>query len=96
VAGLDYFGGCRPAREVGGDYFDFLRLANGKLGIAIGDTSGKGIGAALMMANLQASLRAQALTVHDLPELMGRVNTLLYHASATNRYGVHPWTETQR
>jgi sigma-B regulation protein RsbU (phosphoserine phosphatase) len=86
VAGLDYCGRCRPAREVGGDYYDFLPLPDGKLGIAIGDISGKGIGAALMMANLQASLRAHVSTVHDLAELMARVNNLLCDASSANRY----------
>ena len=60
VAGLDYCGHCRPAREVGGDYYDFLELPEGSLGIAVGDVSGKGIGAALMMASLEASLRGQA------------------------------------
>jgi len=44
IAGLDYGGLCRPAREVGGDYYDFLQLPGGKLGVAIGDVSGKGIG----------------------------------------------------
>src|SRR5690349_2926457 len=42
VPGLEYWGQCRPAREVGGDYYDFLELSNGRLGIAIGDVSGKG------------------------------------------------------
>ena len=60
VPGLDYCGSCRPAREVGGDYYDFLELSEGKLGIAIGDVSGKGIGAALLMASLEASLRGLA------------------------------------
>ena len=54
VPGLDYCGCCRPAREVGGDYYDFLELPEGRLGIAIGDVSGKGIGAALMMASLES------------------------------------------
>src|SRR5215510_6725530 len=63
VLGLDYCGQCRPAREVAGDYYDFLELPGGKLGIAIGDVSGKGVGAALMMASLEASLRALASVV---------------------------------
>ena len=46
VPGLDYCGQCRPAREVGGDYYDFLALPGGRLGIAIGDVSGKGVVAA--------------------------------------------------
>ena len=86
VPGLDYCGRCRPAREVGGDYYDFLELPEGKLGIAIGDVSGKGIGAALVMANLEASLRAQASVGHDLAELMKRVNSMVYEASSANRY----------
>jgi len=86
VPGLDYCGRCRPAREVGGDYYDFLELPEGSLGVAIGDVSGKGIGAALMMANLQASLRGQASVGHDLAELMKRVNSLVYDASSANRY----------
>jgi phosphoserine phosphatase RsbU/P len=86
VLGLDYCGQCRPAREVGGDYYDFLELPEGKLGIAIGDVSGKGVGAALMMASLEASLRALASVVGDPADLMERVNALVYQASTSNRY----------
>jgi sigma-B regulation protein RsbU (phosphoserine phosphatase) len=60
VPGLDYAGICKPARGVGGDYFDFLQLEGGKLGLALGDISGKGVGAAILMASLQAMLRSQA------------------------------------
>jgi sigma-B regulation protein RsbU (phosphoserine phosphatase) len=87
VEGLDYYGACRPALGVGGDYYDFLELPEGKFGIAIGDISGKGIGASLMMASLQASLRGQ--TIHfkeELAEMMKHINTLLYEASTSNRY----------
>ncbi|MEP6788049.1 MAG: SpoIIE family protein phosphatase, partial [Acidobacteriota bacterium] len=87
VAGLDYFGACRPALGVGGDYYDFLELPNGKLGIAIGDISGKGIGASLMMASLQASLRGQSIHFgDDLAALLTQINSLLYETSTTNRY----------
>src|SRR6201994_587007 len=61
VDGLDFAGYCRPALGVGGDYYDFIRLPDGCLGIAVGDVSGKGIAAALMMASLQASLRGQTI-----------------------------------
>jgi len=85
--GLDYIGACRPALGVGGDYYDFLELPDHKFGIAIGDVSGKGIGASLMMASLQASLRGQAIHCgSDLAELMKHVNTLVYEASTSNRY----------
>lgn len=85
--GLDYIGACRPALGVGGDYYDFLELPDSKFGIAIGDVSGKGIGASLMMASLQASLRGQAIHCgSDLAALMKHVNTLVYEASTSNRY----------
>lgn len=74
----------QPARGIGGDYYDFLSLAGRRWGIAIGDVSGKGIGAALLMASLQASLRAQALHPHlDLTALIGDVNRLVYESSPT-------------
>lgn len=87
VEGLDYCGACRPALGVGGDYYDFLLLPNGVLGIAIGDVSGKGIAAALLMASLQASLRGQAIRgTNDLADMISNVNRLVYDASASNRY----------
>ncbi len=85
--GLDCAACCRPARGVGGDYYDFLQLAGGRIGIAVGDVSGKGIAAALLMASLQASLRGQAVAgVHDLSALMRNVNRLVYEASTSSRY----------
>lgn len=87
ISGLDYSGACRPALGVGGDYYDFLLLPGGLFGIAVGDVSGKGIAAALLMASLQASLRGQAVVgTNDLAELMSTVNRLVYDASAENRY----------
>jgi sigma-B regulation protein RsbU (phosphoserine phosphatase) len=87
VPGLDYCGACRPALGVGGDYYDFLLLPGDRFGIAIGDVSGKGIAAALLMASLQASLRGQAIQgKDDLADLMSNVNNLVYEASAENRY----------
>ncbi len=87
IAGLDYAGHCRPALGVGGDYYDFLALAQGSLGVAIGDVSGKGIAAALMMASLQASLRGEATRApQNLAAAIANVNHLVYEASAENRY----------
>jgi phosphoserine phosphatase RsbU/P len=87
IAGLDYFGHCRTALGVGGDYYDFLSLPDGKLGVALGDVSGKGIAAALTMASLQASLRADAMRAgNDLAGLIARVNAMVYDASTEDRY----------
>ncbi len=87
VAGLDYAGRCRPAQGVGGDYYDFLELTDGSLGIGIGDVSGKGIPAALLMASLQASLRGQTISGSpDLAKLMSNVNRLIFETSPANRY----------
>jgi phosphoserine phosphatase RsbU/P len=87
VAGLDYAGHCRPALGVGGDYYDFLALPQGRLGVAIGDVSGKGIAAALMMASLQASLRGEATRApENLAAAVTNVNRLVYEASSSNRY----------
>ena len=75
----------RPAHEIGGDYYDFLPLKDGRWGIAIGDVCGKGIGAALLMASLHASLRAQALHSHlNLSKLIGNVNRLVFESSPTH------------
>jgi len=72
----------QPARGIGGDYYDFLSLQGGRWGIAIGDVSGKGIGAALLMASLQASLKAQALHPHlNLSALIEDVNRLVHESS---------------
>ena len=87
VQGLDFAGYCRPVFGVGGDYYDFIKLSDGCIGIAIGDVSGKGIAAALMMASLQASLRGQTIRpCSTLSEMIAHINRLVYDASADNRY----------
>jgi sigma-B regulation protein RsbU (phosphoserine phosphatase) len=87
VPALSYAGHCRPARGVGGDYYDFLALASGRLGLAIGDVSGKGVPAALLMASLQASVRGQSQSeAGHVAELMTNVNRLVCDASPENRY----------
>jgi serine phosphatase RsbU (regulator of sigma subunit) len=84
---LDYAGMCIQAREVGGDYYDFLNLGRERLGLVIGDISGKGIAAALMMANLQANLRSQvAIAVDDPQRLLRSVNRLFYENTTESAY----------
>src|SRR6516164_7542239 len=73
---LDYAGRCLQALQVGGDYYDFLALGRERLGLVIGDISGKGIAAALLMANLQANLRSQCAMAIDPRALLCSVNQL--------------------
>jgi len=77
IRGLDYAGHCYSARAVGGDYYDFLELGEDRLGLVIADISGKGIAAALLMANLQANLRSQcAIWLEEPDRLLQGVNRL--------------------
>ena len=74
---LEYAGSCIPARAVGGDYYDFLSLGPDRLGLVIADVAGKGIAAALLMANLQANLRSQfALALEQPQRMLQKVNRL--------------------
>jgi phosphoserine phosphatase RsbU/P len=87
LATLECAGKCIQTRAVGGDYYDFLDFGSGKLGIVLADISGKGISGALLMANLQASLRGQyALALEDMPRLLRSVNSLFYKNTETNNY----------
>jgi len=84
---LEYAGTCIQARRVGGDYHDFLDLGRGRFGLVIADISGKGIAAALLMANLQANLRSQCAIALDEPERMLRsVNQLFYENTDESAY----------
>jgi serine phosphatase RsbU (regulator of sigma subunit)/uncharacterized glyoxalase superfamily protein PhnB len=84
---VEYAGVCLQARQVGGDYFDFLRLGPRRLGLIIGDVSGKGIAAALLMANLQATLRSQTALACDQPEaLLRTVNRVFYDNTGDNAF----------
>ncbi|MGB7168235.1 MAG: SpoIIE family protein phosphatase [Acidobacteriaceae bacterium] len=87
LSGATVAGACRAALGVGGDYYDVIQLEDGRIGLAVGDVSGKGISAALLMASLRASLRGVALdSPRNFAELMHKVNVLVYEASASNRY----------
>lgn len=91
---LDYAGLCIQARQVGGDYYDFLKLGHGRLGFVIGDTSGKGIGAALLMANLQANLRSQSPIALEQPQtFLKSVNQLFCANTTENCYATLVFAE---
>jgi phosphoserine phosphatase RsbU/P len=93
--GMAIFGGCEPARVVSGDYYDFILEDEARLDIVVADISGKGISAALLMANLQAAMRNQLLSIkHDNPEeieqslaaIMAHLNQQIYHNSPAEKY----------
>ena len=93
VTGFEVVGASIPSREIGGDYFDFLVQGEDQIGIAIGDVSGKGMPAALLMSNLQASLHGQVLHPGSVSGVVQRVNDLLVkstdpHMFATFFYGL--------
>ena len=84
---LEYAGVCIQARQVGGDYYDFLDLGRERLGLVISDIAGKGIAAALLMANLQANLRSQCAVALDQPQRFLRsVNQLFYENTTDGAY----------
>ena len=93
IPGYDIAGTSIPAQTVGGDYFDFIRTASGDWAICLGDVSGKGLPASLLMANLQATLRGQTLVDAEVHERIERSNKLMYRSTdvekfATLFYGV--------
>lgn len=91
---LEYAGACVQTRRVGGDYYDFLDLGRDRLGLVIGDIAGKGMPAALLMANLQANLRSQCATAVDQPErFLQTVNRLFYESTADNAYATFFYSE---
>ncbi len=92
VAGFEITGASIPTRQIGGDYFDFLIQEDGVVGVAIGDVSGKGMPAALLMSNLQASLHGQVIHPSPVNQVVQRVNNLIVgstdpHMFATFFYG---------
>src|SRR5262249_60757268 len=87
LATLEYAGACIQARKVGGDYHDFLDLGPGRLGLVIADISGKGIAAALLMANLQANVRSQsALALQEPERMLCSVNSLFHANTSESSY----------
>jgi sigma-B regulation protein RsbU (phosphoserine phosphatase) len=86
LAGFEVAGAWQPARTVGGDYFDVLRLGEYRLGICIADVVGKGVSAALLMANVQAAVRAFASESESPSGLCAKVNGLLCENIATGKF----------
>ena len=90
VAGYEFFAHYEPALEVGGDYYGFIPLADGRLGVALGDVAGKGVPAALLMAKLSSDTRFSLLTEPDLGRGRRKLNDLLYEFTSDGTAS-SPW-----
>ncbi len=87
IAGIEHAGFCRSARFVGGDYYDFLELPGGLFGFTLGDVSGKGVPAAVLMASIHMWLRGQLLREPlSVARVVGELNTTVYKSSSEDRY----------
>ncbi|MCK5005514.1 MAG: SpoIIE family protein phosphatase, partial [Candidatus Aminicenantes bacterium] len=86
IEGYEIYGKSIPAKEVGGDYFDFIPIENNKLAFCLGDISGKGMPAALLMSNLQASVRGQTLEKSNVKTCMEKINSMLFHNTPPEKF----------
>lgn len=86
IKGYDIAGNYVPAMNVGGDYYDFIRLDQHRLAIGLGDVSGKGLAASLVMANLQATIRGLSLFDPDPKDCLERANKLLYRSTDSRTF----------
>jgi serine phosphatase RsbU (regulator of sigma subunit) len=86
VPGYEFFAQHEGGREASGDYYDFLPLPDGRLGVMLGAAAGKGVAAALLVANLSARARFCALTEPDLARMVYRLNELMQEAGANDRF----------
>src|SRR5262245_22686274 len=94
LASLEYAGACVQTHQVGGDYYDFLDLGQARVCLVLGDIAGKGMAAALLMANLQANLRSQcAIAVEQPEQLLRSVNRLFYDNTTDNAYATLFYSE---
>lgn len=85
--GWDMTGVSFPCREIGGDYYDFIhRKRDSHLIVAVGDVSGKGTGAALLMSSLHAAVRAQSQTRASISEVMAEINEYIFENSPSNKF----------
>ena len=86
VAGYGISGLSEPAKRVGGDYFDFLSLEGDRLGLCVADVSGKGITAALLMSNVQATIRSQSRLAQDAGACVSRSNDMLHASTDSDKF----------
>ncbi len=86
LPGFDLAGLNVPSQEVGGDYYDFIEMAPGQLGLAIGDVAGKGVSAGLIMASFRASLLTEVRNNYAISTILTKVNRLLIDSTEPNRF----------
>jgi len=86
VPGYDIAGMSLPAHSVGGDYYDFIVQDDEHFAVCLGDVAGKGLPAALVMSNMQATIRGQALVEHSPAHCLTLANRLLYHSTTSNKF----------
>jgi serine phosphatase RsbU (regulator of sigma subunit) len=86
IPGYDIAGRSIPAQVVGGDYFDFIPVDERRTALCLGDVSGKGLPASLLMANLQATLRGQTLSAGSAQGCIQRCNRLLYQSTSSEKF----------
>ncbi len=86
LAGVELLGWSRPARHVGGDYYDLLSLADGRLVLVLADVSGKGMPAALLVSNLHSAIRLLLDRLSVGPDLLARLNRHVYESSGSNKF----------
>ncbi len=84
---------AHPSRQVGGDYYDFFDLPEGQLGIVIADVSGKGMGAALLVSQLQAFLKAGVRSRLPIPNVMANTNLLVHESTSSERFATLVYAE---
>lgn len=84
--GFDVAGNYRPCHEIGGDFYDFISLPQQNLGIALGDVSGKGIPASLLMATVRTALRVQAENTFSMRDIVAKVNRAVYEDTRPDEF----------
>ena len=86
IACYEIAGKMLPAKDVGGDYYDFIPVDDLRWAICLGDVTGKGLPASLLMANLQATLRGQTLHGHSAKDCLRRSNTLMHRSTTSDKF----------
>jgi phosphoserine phosphatase RsbU/P len=92
IDGYDIASYILPARDIGGDYYDFIPLSDNEIAVCIGDVSGKGLPAALLMGNLQATIRGQCIIPSSCKERIIRANRLLYQSTDSSKFATFFYT----